>query len=215
MKKKKVLNYQDITFQQIKKVVKIKKKDNNSKFTNWFAFTYKVSESERQLFEKLITKNKLFLQSYNETKLLVSFIGPILYQIDFNFDDIKDWYDSWLSGEVNGIRFNGRPDFMVAKGDVVPEKTYFFISEFKRSIPNNNPEYQLLAEMLVAMEINSAKIFHGCFIIGQNWFFVILEKLEDGSYEYFVSELFDCLKIENLQQIYINLQAAKALFCKD
>ncbi len=102
---------------------------------------------------------------------------------------------------------------MVAKGKKTPEEPYFFIQEFKRTQNTSDPEDQLLAEMLVAMEINKTNIFQGAFIIGQNWFFVVVEKLKSGNYEYFVSRQFDCLNIENLRQIYINLQAAKKLFC--
>ena len=139
----------------------------------------------------------------------------MLFRVNFHIGEIKDWYDSYLAGEVNGHKFNGKTDFMVAKGKFVPKKPYFFIQEFKRSTPNNNPEFQLLAEILVAMEINKTNTLHGGFVIGESWKFVILEKLKTGNYEYFVSKSFNCLVIEDLQQIYINLQAAKALFCKD
>ncbi len=213
--KKEVLNYRSITFKQIEEIVDIEKIDNDSKFDEWFAFNYKINNEELELLKKLIKKNKLFLSNYNETKLLVSFIAPILFSVDFNFSDIKDWYESWLMCKINGTEFRGKPDFMVAKGTFTPDKPYFFISEFKRSISDNNPEFQLLAEMLVATEINKTKIMYGCYIIGQHWFFMVLEKLENRRYEYFVSESFDCLKIKNLQSIYKNLQAAKAMFCKD
>ena len=211
----KILNYQNISFQDIRQAVDIKLKDNSQKFDKWFSYKYEISESEKSFFEKLIKNNKLYLTKYNEAKLFARFIGPILYKVDFYLGEIKDWYDSYLRGKVNGFNFSGKTDFMVAKGDFYPEKPYFFIQEFKQSLPNNNPEFQLLAEMLVAMEINKTNILHGGFIIGQNWNFVVLEKLKNGSYEYFVSKSFNCLDIDNLRQIYINLQAAKALFCKD
>ena len=215
METKNEIIFGNVTYQELEEIVNITKKDNDPKFDDWFSFKYNISESEQKLLESLIKKNKLFLSSYNEAKLFARFISPILYKVDFNFDDIQDWYESWLIGKVNGVRFSGKTDFMVAKGNVVPKKPYFFISEFKRSIHRNNPEYQLLAEMLVAIEQNKVKFLQGCFIIGEYWVFLILEKLENNSYEYFVSESFDCLKIERLQQIFINLQAAKALFCKD
>ncbi len=74
---------------------------------------------------------------------------------------------------------------------------------------------QLIAEMLVAMKINNKDKIQGCYIIRQHWFFLILEKLENEKYEYFVSKSFDCLDTEKLKQIYVNLQAVKVLFCKD
>ncbi len=45
--------------------------------------------------------------------------------------------------------------------------------------------------------------------IGKLWNFVILEKINDGKYKYHESESYNCLKITELKQIYINLQAVK------
>ncbi len=209
----KKINYSGINLKKIESIVNITKKINHTKFEKWFSFEYKISVNENEFLEKLIRKNELYLPSYNEEKLFASFISRILNEVDFSFSDVKDWYSSWLQGELNGFKFSGKPDFMVAKGNEFPKEPYFFIQEFKPSERPTKVKDQLLAEMLVAMEINKTNIFQGAFIIGQNWFFVVLEKLKSGNYEYFVSRQFDSLNIENLRQIYINLQAAKKLFC--
>lgn len=200
----------------LKNVVKIKKKDNDAKFDNWFSFNYKISNDDDFFLNKLIKQHKLYLSNYNEEQLKMKFLSPVLNRVDFFFDDIKDWYDYGLSAMINGILLKGRPDFMVAKGDKIPVKPYFFIQEFKpsRSL-DDDPEDQLLAEMLVAIKINNKNIMHGCFIIGKHWEFLILEKLKSGNYEYFVHKGLNSLDINHLRQIYINLQAVKVLFCKD
>ena len=210
-----VLTYRNISFQDLEEIVNIEKRDNDTKFDNWLSYKYKISENEEDLLKKLIRKNKLYLSGYNEAKLTFKFISPLLNRVDFDTGEIKDWYESNLTGVVNGRKFSGKTDFMVAKGKFKPKKPFFFVQEFKRSTPNNNPEFQLLAEMIVAMEINKTNIIHGSFVIGKNWHFVVLEKLKNESLEYFVSKQFNCLDIEDLRQIYINLQAAKTLFCKD
>ncbi len=210
-----IINYQKITFSDLKRVVKISKKDKDEKFNYWYSHKYEISKEENLFLEKLIKSNKLFLSGYNEAKLTFKFISPILNRVDFSQGDIQDWYENFLTGEVNGIKFTGKTDFMVAKGDFVPEKPYFFLQEFKRSTPANNPEFQVLAEMLVAMELNKTNIIYGSFVIGKIWDFIILEKLENGSYEYFTSKSLNCLDIDNLRKIYTMLQAAKALFCKE
>ena len=211
----KEISFTNITFQDIKSIVNIEKKVRGSKFDNWFSFKYKISESENSFFQKLINKNELYLSAYNEEQLKMKFLSLILDKVDFFFDDKKDWYDYSLSATVNGTLIKGRPDFMVAKGDFFPSVPYFFLQEFKPSYTAANPEFQLLAEMLVAMQINKKKNLQGAYVIGRNWLFVILEKLKNGDYEYCVSESFDCLKINEIKQIYINLQAVKVLFCKD
>ncbi len=212
---KKTIDYQNIKYQDIAEVVNIKSVFDKSKFNNWFLYKYKISEEEETFLENLIEKNEASLSRYNEAKLLVRFISQVLMKVDFDTGEIKDWYENFLTGEINGYKFNGKTDFMVAKGEVYPEKPYFFIQEFKRTTPHNDPLFQLLAEMLVALEKNETNIMYGGYVYGEHWKFIILEKLENGNYEYFNSTSFNCLELSHLKQIYINLQAAKALFCKD
>ena len=117
--------------------------------------------------------------------------------------------------ELNNYILQGEPDFIVATGIEAPEIPFFFLQEYKRALnPTGNPELQILAAMLTAMTLNKTKIIRGGYVIGRYWHFVILEKLETGNYQYYVSNTFDCLKFEDLKQIYINLQAVKHLYCK-
>jgi hypothetical protein len=145
----------------------------------------------------------------------MKFISPILNQVNFLTDTYHDWYEANFSGFLNGIEFSGFTDYMVAKGIDEPEKPYFFIQEFKPSIPDRNPENQLLAELLIAIEKNKTTVMRGSYIIGRNWFFMIVEKIGENQFEYFVSQAFDALKIAELKQIYIALQAVKHKYCVD
>ncbi len=188
---------------------------HKNKFDDWFGFPYKFSSSEGAFLKRLIQKHHRRLTSYSEEKLKIKFIGAILNQVDFDNEPIQDWYEPSFSGKVNQAYIKGFVDFMVAKGSDVPKNPYFFIQEFKPSIPDQHPEPQLLAEMLVAIERNQKTIFRGGYIIGQYWKFVILEKIKENTFEYFVSESFDSLKLPELKQIYINLQAVKLKYCVD
>ncbi len=117
--------------------------------------------------------------------------------------------------KLNNYFLNGEPDFVVATGIEEPKTPYFFLQEYKKSVnPTGNPEFQVLATMLTAMTLNNTNEIKGGFIIGRTWTFIILEKLENDNYEYFVSDGFDCLRFSDLKQIYINLQAVKFLYCK-
>jgi hypothetical protein len=92
------------------------------------------------------------------------------------------------------------------------EKPYFFIQEYKKELGNRHPKNPLLAEMMVAMRLNEEQIMRGAFVISRLWNFVILKKIANNQYEYFRSPDFDVLKISELKQIYINLQAIKGMF---
>ena len=104
---------------------------------------------------------------------------------------------------------NGTVDFVVSEGLVVSKKPYFFIQEFKRHEEYGNPRPQLLAELITAVELNDWQFIKGAYITGENWHFVILEKLERHKYQYFISQQFDSTKIEDLTAIYKNLLFVK------
>lgn len=100
-------------------------------------------------------------------------------------------------------------DFVVSKGLLESKKPYFFIQEFKRSEEYGNPRPQLLAELISAIELNDWKFIKGAYIIGGNWHFAILEKLDLHKYQYFISQNFDSTKIYDLKSIYKNLLFVK------
>ena len=208
-------NFSSVKFSELEEIVDIKPQNVISQFDEWFGFDYVVSEVDNRFFESLIQKHRNYMSFYMEEDLKAKFIIPILNLVDFMMMPIRDWYDASLSGTLNNVKFKGFADFMIATGTDEAKKPYFFIQEFKPSAPDKNPEIQLLAELLVAVEKNKTTIMRGGYIIGRIWFFVILEKIAENKFEYFVSKSFDSLDLEDLQKIYVILQAVKDKYCKD
>jgi len=208
-------NFSTIKFSDLEEIVSIKVVDDDAKFDEWFETSYNLDDTEILFFKNLIQKNKTRVAFYMEENLKAKFIIPILNLVDFVFEPVSDWYDAALSGTLNGVEFKGFTDFMVASGTENPHKPYFFIQEFKPSVPDRDPRVQLLAEMLVATEKNKTNIMRGGYIIGQFWKFVILEKIAENQFHYFVSKAFDSLDLEDLKQIYVVLQAVKHKYCQD
>ncbi|MEA3314410.1 MAG: hypothetical protein U9Q30_00965, partial [Campylobacterota bacterium] len=159
--------------------------------------------------EKLINKHSDKINNYTELELISKFIAPILNMIDFELDGkaIRDFYEASLKVESCNVSFNGRCDFVVASGYDLPVKPYFFIQEFKQA-SGNLPENQLLAEMLSAIILNNSNYIKGAYIMGTIWNFTILEK-KDDKYIYYTSKSLDSLDIDDLKQIYKNLQIVK------
>ena len=124
-------------------------------------------------------------------------------------DYIRGFFDATLTYKTDKFIFSGESDFMVSSGIKRAKKPYFFIQEFKKGIKPTNPRPQLLAEMISAVELNKTKSIRGAFITGENWNFVILEKLGKDKYQYFLSKPFDSTDIEKLKGIYKNLQFIK------
>lgn len=204
--------FSQINFNDLKKIANIKPKLNYEKFNNWFnSNDCKLNNDDTVFLENLIKRNIFFLDNYKEEDLKVKFITPILNRIDFvDIDkEVRDFYDEYLCYETDSYILSGEADFMVAKGYFFAEQPYFFIQEFKKAKTAADPEPQLLAELIAALELNQFNMIKGAFIVGAIWNFVILEKLDINKYQYFVSKNFDSTDLEKLKQIYKHLLVIK------
>lgn len=173
-----------------------------------------ISQNSEALLNKLISENKKDFIDYSEEEIKMLFIAPILYDISLKGNNIREWYERELSFEFDDVIISGKTDFMLASGRVFPKEPYFFIQEYKKSIPNGHPKWQLLSELLVTINKNGNKPILGSYNIGQYWHFVKLIK-EDNKYILFSSESYDSLKIDDLTIIYKNLKSVKQLYCKE
>ena len=161
--------------------------------------------------QQLIEQNSGLIEDYNEEDLKIYLISPLLNKINFLLKDqeIRGFYELPMSYTTDQFILNGTVDFVVSKGLFHSKKPYFFIQEFKKSEEYGNPRPQLLAELITAIELNDWKLIKGAYIIGGNWHFAILEKLDIHKYQYFISKNFDSTKIEDLKLIYQNLLFVK------
>ncbi|KOR33058.1 hypothetical protein TI05_03280 [Achromatium sp. WMS3] len=203
--------FSKITEAQLKQIVNIKRKISNNCFDHWFNNSISLPDTILDFLFYLITENKDFVKDYNEEDLKINFIAPILTKVHYKDleHEIRAFYDEKLTYTTEEFILTGNCDFYVAKGLFSPEKPYFFIQEFKRELQYSNPQPQLLAELIAAIELNNFVTIKGAYIIGAIWNFVILEKLNTNKYQYFVSENFDSTKIEDLTTIYKNLVFVK------
>ncbi len=205
-------SFSQITEDELNSVVDIEENlYNETIFDEWFNNDIVVSEETEDFLMKLLKKNIKLIFSYHEDDLKVYFLTPIFNKVDFfSFEDnIRAFYENILTYKTDKFIFNGRVDFMFAKGLKRSEKPYFFIQEFKKAKKPTDPEPQLLAEMISAVELNKTTTIRGAFIMGKDWYFVILEKLGVDKYQYFISKPFDSTDIEKLKGIYKNLQFVK------
>lgn len=200
-----------ISFKDLEQLVTIKRNISTEVFCNWFEAEIQISHDDKVFFESLIRENYFLIESYNEEELKVKFISPILNRIKFTDIDheIRDFYEEKITYRTDRFVLTGTTDFLVSKGLEYSKKPYFFIQEFKKSIRNDDPRPQLLAELISAVELNGFKVVKGAFIIGENWNFVILDKLDHDKYQYFVSHTLNATNINDLQQIYKNLLFVK------
>ena len=206
----KTLNYSTLTLNDLEEIFDIKREQNKKIFDKWFLQKYNISEEENLFLKKLVNRHFDKIINYTELELISKFIAPILNMVDFELKDkkIRDWYEVPLKYEYKNIVFNGRCDYVVARGYDNPINPYFFIQEFKQA-SSSFPEYQLIAEMIVSTLINKTKTIKGAYIVGSVWTFVILEKIKEDNYRYFISKKYDSIDIDDLTKIYKNLQIVK------
>jgi hypothetical protein len=171
-----------------------------------------ISEDIKDRLSGLILEHEMELDRYLEEELKMLFIAPILNSISFKCNGVKLWLERELSLQLDSVSISGKTNFMLAKGWLKPEAPLFFIQEYKKSIPNGDPKWQLIAEMLVSLNISNKKSILGSYIFGRYWYFIKLIKIEDR-YIFSISESYDSLKIDDLVVIYKNLIAVKKLYC--
>jgi len=203
--------YSKIRDSDLENLVNIERNLDKSIFKHWFEHNISIDSSTEALFITLIQENELLIESYSEEDLKVNFLVPVLNKVHFKSfkDNIRDFYELSLRYETDDFIFSGTTDFVVSSGLVKSKTPYFFIQEFKRSEEYGNPRPQLLAELISAVELNHWNSIKGAYIIGAMWHFVILEKLEKNKYQYFVSQNFDSMRIDDLKTIYANLLFVK------
>ena len=206
-----VYTFGAISFKDLEHLVNLKRNFAIEVFYNWFESEIQISQDDQVFFEDLIRENYFLIESYNEEELKVKFISPILNRVKFTDveHEIRDFYEEKITYRTDRFVLTGTTDFLVSKGLEYSKKPYFFIQEFKKSIRNDDPRPQLLAELISAVEFNDFKLIKGAFIIGENWNFVILEKLDHDKYQYFISHTLNATNINDLQQIYKNLLFVK------
>ncbi len=207
------ISFQTAEFDELLKVVSIKMCSEKAIFSEWFSFAYLFSTEEETFLIDLVNENSNFLFFCLEEDLKMEFISPILRKVNFRSENKRGFFERSLKATINNVEIGGITDFMFAMGIEKPQKPYFFIQEFKQEGKSTHPRNQLLAELLVAMELNKTTLMRGAYIIGRYWHFAVLQKNEKNEYQYCISDVCDSLTINGLRQIFICLQAVKQIYC--
>jgi hypothetical protein len=176
-------------------------------FDSWMTPQHTPEHYERSMIERFREELTEAVDSWNEDELKFRFIAPFIGLMQYNSANINTFTQRPLTAKVQDITLTGRVDFMIATGRTKPRQPFFFLHEYKKErIGDSDPRAQLLTEMLAARELNHIEYpLYGCYIVGRNWFFVVLE----GD-TYAESLAFDATQ-EDILQIFSILREAKAI----
>ncbi|MDQ7046606.1 MAG: hypothetical protein Q9M39_02945 [Sulfurovum sp.] len=202
-------SFSQIWLEELESLVDIEENIHKEKvFKEWFKNEIILSDKEVLFLVNLIEKNKFLVNYYHKEDLKAKYVIPILHEVDFlSYEsEIRDFYGAELVYKRDDFIFNGTLDCVMSKGLFESQKSYFLLAISPRY---TDPEPQLLAELISAIELNNDISMRGAYIVGAIWNFVILEKLSKDKYQYFVSENYDSSKIGDLKGIYRNLVFVK------
>lgn len=150
----------------------------------WLAVDGAITATEKIALLDIQAALRFNVHDWNEVELITNFIGPLFQKLKifskkYNFFSVRD-VEATLQGRQDEWRLYGKPDGMIAAGRRLPRKPYFMFNEYKKDTDSDgDPSGQVLSAMLAGQQINGGKrpIF-GCYVVGQNWYFMVLHQKE-------------------------------------
>ncbi len=178
----------------------------------WLESEAIIDDYELTTLMRCREKMLLYVDYWNEEEVKLKFIGNIITLIDYDTENLSAFADRYLEGTVDGEILSGKPDFIVAKGKQEVKAPFFFLHEYKKELNNDSPDPagQCLAAMLVAYEYNlqvpelKEKPIYGAYVVGRQWFFIILQ-----GREYAISDSFSSTHQDELLDIYRIMKASR------
>lgn len=195
------------TFEEVEEMFGIEREYTNTLLEEWIAAPYTGDMIQTHNLERIKTRLFKYISNWNEDKLKMFFIGPLIDLVELETKDFKPYTQRMLTATIDTIEVNGIVDFMIAKGRRTAKPPYFCIHEYKQEAEGKgDPIGQLLIAMLAAQTLNENKFpILGAYIVGRNWFFVVLEgKKYTISNEYNASD-------NDIFQIFAFLQKSKEI----
>ena len=216
MKKRK---FQDWEYSQINKEFGLKRFYEGFEPLNvWLNADVAISKAETEFLRKL-SKDLLYnVEIWNEDELKFFFLSQLINLVNFQTEHYKPFTQRKMSAIIGDWEVSGVVDFVVSSGEQHPEQPFFFLHEYKQERRrDNDPLGQLLIEMLVAKQLNEAvKQIFGCYVVGRNHFFVVLDKNEYAVSDAFVAtsdDIFSIFKLMKFVKYQIEEMLKKEKIC--
>jgi hypothetical protein len=187
--------------------------ENYTLLDEWLTVENNLNDKDKAELERIRLPLLKNFNNWNEETLKMKFIALLLDLV--NYDEIGDFqtlFDAEIKGVVDGIELKCIADFTVAKTieDLI-ENPYFYFHEYKRKKNKaDDPIAQVLIPSLIAHEVNhDQKPIYGCYVIGEMWYFMLL-----NGREYAIDKGLNALKSDELEKIYLVLTKVKSIIIK-
>lgn len=196
--------FRDWKFEEVQRTFGLSRLFEYSPLEELLQASHSPSERDQLTLRELRQELLYTIDTLNEEELKVYFIGLLLRLIPFRSGDRRPFLDRPMSFSYGDEQeAYGKVDWVLAEGIQDPREPYFFLHEYKKEIDAaGDPLGQLLIAMVgarrgYAQRQNGASFpLYGCYVLGRNWFFVILEESQ-----YAVSAAFDATQ-DDILRIY-------------
>jgi hypothetical protein len=187
-------NFRDWTLEKVERELKLVQVERLDALDELLSYDYSINQFEEYSL-KVLQKNYVLHggDDWNEIELENKMISPIFVASEIDNKQFSYFLERELSFSFDDYEISGKVDGMIATGFRSPQKPYFCMNEYKRGTdPYGDPRGQALVAMLVAQKINNnQKPIYGSYIIGRNWYFMVLEENK-----YAISKDFSCVDDE-------------------
>ena len=172
----------------------------------WLTVQNDLDAVDIQLLEKRRQKLLRSMSGWNEETLKMKFIAFILDMVEYDTDEFEGTFDAEVKGIVQGKHLSVVADYALSKATYgFKEQPYFYFHEYKPRKRANDPFAQVLLAMLVTQEkYEHKKRLYGCAVIGELWYFMVLD---DKTYS--ISTGFVSTNSNDLQSILLILRKFK------
>jgi hypothetical protein len=181
-------NFREWTSDRIDETFGTKQIHTHPVLDSWLAFEYELEGWEKKALDRVQSPLIIGAIGWNETELENKFISPMFMLAGVYGDNFGYFLERDLAATIDDYELSGRVDGLVASGVRNPKKPFFCLNEYKRlTDPDGEPQGQVLMAMLVAQHHNNTPTvpLHGCYIVGKDWYFMILV-----GKEYAISKIF-------------------------
>jgi len=191
----------DLSEQNIYKFFGLRKVSSLPALTEWLSNLPILNDVEKTItthYQQRLLEN---ISAWNEQELSLGFIGPILNVVVFKVPyRLNLFAQRSISKVIGAYELIGKPDGMLASGFQEPEIPYFSFHEYKKELKSSgDPAGQNLAAMLIGQAYNEDKLpIYGCYVVGRNWFFMVLQGKEYAISKAFSADdqdIFEIVKI--------------------
>jgi hypothetical protein len=196
------INFNECTLSIMEETFGLIPADSSKLLTEWISTNHELDDLDKGMVNRLWRTLQKNVAHWNEYDLSLHFIGPMFSIVGFTEKMRFNLFaQRTLEIEIQQIKVMGRVDEVIASGYRTPKLPFFAFNEYKKETnPDGDPGGQVLGAMLVGQQQNVAAgndfPIYGCYVIGRNWFFVVLE-----GRKYATSNAFQSTKEEDALQI--------------